>query len=146
MRRRSETRETQELAPPTPGFDVTRYNRTDDAVEGGFRFALGSAWDIAPEVSYASSHFELTPEERNNESLAYLLGIGYSRPRLFLRIVGGFREGRPYQGSIVSRVLDRSRLVLRFVFRDARAGGEGLRPETCGLQCRHHQSLLFLES
>lgn len=92
-------RETQQGVPPTIGYDVARYNRTDDAFEGGFRYALTPAWDIAPEVSYTTSRFELTPDERNNKSLAYLLGIGYNRPRLFLRIVGGYREGRPYQGS-----------------------------------------------
>ena len=92
-------RETQEELPPTPGFDVRRYNRTDEAAEAGFRYTFGTAWDIAPEVSYTRSDFELNPEERNNESLAYLLGIGYNRPRLFIRIIGGYREGRPYQGS-----------------------------------------------
>ncbi len=94
-----QVRETQKEVPLPTGFDVARYNRTDDAVEGGFRYALGSGWDIAPEVQYTTSHFVLTPEERNNTGLAYLLGIGYNRPRLFLNLVGGYREGRPYQGS-----------------------------------------------
>jgi hypothetical protein len=92
-------RETQTEVPLPNGFDVVRYNRTDDAVAGGFRYALGSGWDFAPEVQFTTTRFVLTPEERNNKSLAYLLGIGYNRPRLFLKIVGGYREGRPYQAS-----------------------------------------------
>ncbi len=94
-----EVRESQQGVPLPDRFPVSKYNRTDEGVLGGFRYNLGSAWKIAPEVQYSTTRFVLTPEERNNTSLGYLLGVGYDRPRFYLNLVGGYREGRPYQGS-----------------------------------------------
>jgi hypothetical protein len=92
-------KETQQGVPLPDRSFVARYNRTDEAIQGGFRYTLGSTWTFAPEVQYTTSRFVLTPGERNNQSYGYLLGVGYNRPRFYLNLVGGYREGRPYQDS-----------------------------------------------
>jgi len=92
-------RETQQGVPLPDRQFVARYDRTDESVQGGFRYNSGSAWTIAPEVQYTTTRFVLTPQERNNQSYGYLLGVSYNRPRFYLNLVGGYREGRPYQGS-----------------------------------------------
>lgn len=91
-------RQTQEN-PVSPGeVNVARNDRTDQAYDGGLRLALGS-WVIAPEVQYTNSQFVLTPEERNNTSTGYLLGVSYNQPKFFLNLIGGYREGEAFQGS-----------------------------------------------
>jgi hypothetical protein len=47
--------ESQQGVPLPDRSVVARYTRTDEAIEGGFRYALGSAWTIAPEVQYQSA-------------------------------------------------------------------------------------------
>jgi hypothetical protein len=79
---------------------VDRYNRTDSAVEGGLHYSLGVAWTVSPEVQYTTTQFVLTPEQRNNKSLAYQLAVAFNRERFYLNLVGGYREGRPFQGSL----------------------------------------------
>ena len=89
-----------QLAPPPPDQLPAQFNdRTDEAFQGGVRFAVGSDWKLAPEVQYTTSNFVLNPDERNNTSMGYLLGIGFSRPSLYINFIGGYREGRPWNGS-----------------------------------------------
>ncbi len=95
----AQVRESQQGVPIPDRSFVQRYNRTDEAIAGGVRYAAGSGWTIAPEVQYTTTRFVLSPEERNNTSLGYLLGVSFNRPRFYLNLVGGYREGRPYQGS-----------------------------------------------
>ena len=95
----AQVRESQQGVPLPDRSFVQRYNRTDEAISGGVRYIVGSGWTIAPEVQYTTTRFVLSPDERNNSSLGYLLGASLNRPNFYLNLVGGYREGRAYQGS-----------------------------------------------
>jgi hypothetical protein len=92
-------RNEQLEAPPPDQLPAAFNDRTDEAFQGGFRFNLGGTWQVAPEVQYTTSNFVLTPEERNNTSMGYLLGVSYNQPRLYINVIGGYRVGRPWNGS-----------------------------------------------
>lgn len=92
-------RESQDGVPLQDRNQVIRYNRTDEALAGGFRFKLGSDWTITPEFQYTVSRFVVTPDERNNTSTGYLLGVGYNRPRFYLNLIGGYRSGDEYNST-----------------------------------------------
>jgi hypothetical protein len=94
-----EVRQNQTGVPLKDRSNVERNNRTDDAFNGGLRFSLGSAWTIAPELQYTTTRFVETPDERNNESIGYLMGASYTGNKFYLNLIGGYREGKPYQGS-----------------------------------------------
>jgi hypothetical protein len=84
---------------PTPPETVLRYARTDTAVQAGLREQFSQNWSASVAVEGTRSHFVLNPELRNNRSSAYLLGVFFDRPRLFVNLFGGFRRGRPDEGS-----------------------------------------------
>jgi hypothetical protein len=86
-------RDTQPGVPLEDKSLVQRYNRTDKAIEGGLRYSFAPGWTITPEVQYTTSDFEFTPEERNNTSLGYLLGLHYNGDRFYVNLIGGYREG-----------------------------------------------------
>jgi hypothetical protein len=86
-------------APPPDQLPAAFNDRTDEAFQGGFRFDIGANWQVAPEVQYTTSNFVLQKDERNNTSTGYLLGVSYDQPRLFVNVIGGYREGRPWNGS-----------------------------------------------
>jgi hypothetical protein len=92
-------RQEQLALPPPDQLPAVFHNRTDEAYQGGFRFNIGSSWQIAPEVQYTTTNFVLEPGERNNTSTGYLMGIGYNRPALYINFIGGYRQGRPWNGS-----------------------------------------------
>lgn len=79
--------------------DVDGFDRTESAVRGGIRFRLGGELAVSAAVERTRSDFVHIPEERDNESRAYLGGIYFSRPRFFINLNGGYREGRPRSGS-----------------------------------------------
>jgi hypothetical protein len=82
-----------------PIFDVALNNRTDSAVRGGVRFRLTRESNVSVAVEQTWSDFVESPETRNNESRAYLLGANYQRPKFFVALSGGYREGKPRDGS-----------------------------------------------
>jgi hypothetical protein len=90
--------ETQQGVPLQDRSQVARYNRTDEALGGGVRYTIGS-WTFAPEVQYTTTDFVIQPDQRNNKSIGYLLGVNFNRPRFYLNLVGGYREGDPWEGS-----------------------------------------------
>ena len=92
-------RQEQLAAPPPDQLPAVFNNRTDEAYQGGFRFDIGSSWQIAPQAQHTTTNFVLEPGERNNTSMGYLMGISYNRPALFINFIGGYRQGRPWNGS-----------------------------------------------
>lgn len=89
------------LAGPTPQIvgDVRQFDRDDEAGQAGVRYRISPEWDVTLGTEGTRALFVKSPEKRNNQSVAYLLGIHYSRPRLFVAVNGGRREGRPFQNS-----------------------------------------------
>ncbi len=81
------------------GLDVTRFDRTEGAARGGVRYRISPAWDISGAVEGTRTEFVKTPEERDNQSAAYVLGVHCDLPRFFVNLSGGYRKIRPYNNS-----------------------------------------------
>jgi len=79
--------------------DVKQLDRDDEVARVGLRYRVSADWDVTLGTEGTRALFVLTPEKRNNQSVAYLAGIHYSRPRFFVSVNGGRREGRPLGGS-----------------------------------------------
>jgi len=79
--------------------DQRGLDRDDYAARGGIRYRISSEWDVSAGVEATRSEFVTRPQDADNQSVAYLLGIHYSRPRLFVNLAGGYRKGRPYNRS-----------------------------------------------
>jgi len=84
---------------PASPVDITGLDRDEGAARGGIRYRISPRWDVSAAVEGTRSEFVERPQEANNQSVAYLIGIHYARPRLFVNLSGGYRKGRPYNGS-----------------------------------------------
>lgn len=80
-------------------LDVSQFQRQEGAVRGGIRYRINPALDVSAGYEKTQTEFVFVPQERDNQSEAYLLGIHYSRPKFFLNLSGGYRQGKPYNGS-----------------------------------------------
>jgi len=88
------------VGPFQPNFiDVHQLDRDEGVVRGGLRYNITPDLDITAGVEESQAKFVETPEERNNRSTAYLVGIHFNRPRFYINLNAGHREGRPYQDS-----------------------------------------------
>ncbi|HVE65117.1 MAG TPA: outer membrane beta-barrel protein, partial [Thermoanaerobaculia bacterium] len=87
--------------PPVIGLDVRRLDRTDGVARLGLRFGITPQFSLTAAVEGSQTVFDDEQEQelRDNRTFAYLGGLFYSRPRLFLNLTGGFREGRAFHGS-----------------------------------------------
>jgi hypothetical protein len=82
-----------------PGVEVDANDRTDTAARGGLRYKLAADWDMSAAFEQTWSDFVQDAGLRNNLSRAYLFGFHYERPRLYVNLSGGYREGRPKDDS-----------------------------------------------
>jgi len=80
--------------PPDQEIGVARNNRTAWAGRGGLRYRISPEWQVAGVVEGSWADFQLDPTLRNNTSNAYLGTLEFKRPRLFINLMGGLREGR----------------------------------------------------
>jgi hypothetical protein len=80
--------------PPEQEIGVEKNNRTAWAGRGGLRYRISEEWQVAGMVEGSWADFEVDPRLRNNTSQAYLGSLEYSRPRLFINVIGGLREGK----------------------------------------------------
>lgn len=81
------------------GLEIARLGREERAVRGGIRYRFRSWFDVSAMVEETSTEFVLDPHLRDNESEALLLGIHYDRPKFFVNLTAGERDGRPANGS-----------------------------------------------
>jgi len=79
--------------------EVSSTDHTDTAARGGVRYRISPDWSVSAAYEHTWTDFVNDPELRNNESQAYLMGLNYNRPRFFFGVSGGWREGRPKDGS-----------------------------------------------
>jgi len=84
--------------PPVQDEGVQLNNRTAWAGRGGVRYHITQDWNVAALVEGTWADFETDPRLRNNTSTAYLMSLEYSRPRLFVHVIGGWREGQGSDG------------------------------------------------
>jgi len=81
-------------------FDVRLNNRTDTAVRGGLRYHFSPQWSVGLMVEETWSDFQLVPETRNNHSTGYLLTLNYNKPKFYLNLTGGYRQGEAIDNSL----------------------------------------------
>lgn len=88
------------LNPGPPDLlNVKQLDRTDSAAGAGIRYRFLTFFDISAKIEGTQSDFLGTARERDNRSIAYLLGVHYDRERLFINLSAGYRRGRPHNGS-----------------------------------------------
>ena len=80
-------------------FDVAQTDHTDTAARGGIRYRAAPNWSVSTAYEQTWTEFDSDAQVRNNQSRAVLLGLHYDAPRLFVNLSGGYREGRPKDGS-----------------------------------------------
>lgn len=81
--------------------DLTRLpelDRDDSVFRAGVRYRFSTALNISMASETSRSEFTLDPS-RDNESKALLLGVHYERPRMYLNLTGGKRDGEPIRNS-----------------------------------------------
>ncbi|MCA1581716.1 MAG: hypothetical protein LC796_10085 [Acidobacteria bacterium] len=84
---------------PGTSFDVSLLNRTEGAARAGVRLRFSPSLDVTAGVEGNRTEFTRASLAGDNEGNAYLIGLHYDRPRFFINLSGGYREGRPYNGS-----------------------------------------------
>lgn len=99
--------ETQRLryrsdeVPGVPSSGAADLDRDEKAFRGGLRYKFASYFDVSAQVEKTRAEFDLRPENRDTQTTAYLLGLHFDRPRLFVNLAGGLRKGEPRHGSSV---------------------------------------------
>ncbi|HVE66467.1 MAG TPA: hypothetical protein VNC59_07790, partial [Thermoanaerobaculia bacterium] len=78
--------------------DIEKFERSEGAARGGLRFQVAGNFNISAAFEATLTDF-LTASDRDNQTRAYFVAVHYSRPRLFMSLVGGLREGEPYKDS-----------------------------------------------
>ncbi len=79
--------------------DAQLFDRTEEAGRGGLRLRIAKAWSVSIGLEGTRTTFDQVPEERDNRTVAYLAGVLYTSRRLFVNLSGGYRVGRPQNGS-----------------------------------------------
>jgi hypothetical protein len=82
-----------------PELEFSRLDRRDSAVRAGVRYRWSSFLDVSVLSETTETEFDVTPLERDNESEAVLVGLHYDRPKFFVNLTGGTRDGKPLNGS-----------------------------------------------
>jgi hypothetical protein len=80
-------------------------DRDDEAVRGGLRLRFRRNLDLTLVAEETRSRFdsEIQAAQSDNRSRAYLAGLHFDIPRLYIDLSGGIRQGRPEDGSTFPR-------------------------------------------
>jgi hypothetical protein len=89
----SDTNFEQIDGPPVQEVGVRLNDRTATGGRGGLRYEVSPAFNVGVVAEGTFADFEFEKELRNNQSNAYLASVGFNRPRLYLNLLGGYREG-----------------------------------------------------
>ncbi len=83
-----------------PELEFSLLDRSDSAMRAGVRYRWSSFLDFSVlSETTGRTEFDVTPLGRDNESEAVLIGLHYDRPKFFLNLTGGTRDGKPMNGS-----------------------------------------------
>jgi hypothetical protein len=80
-------------------IDTSQFQRTEGRAGGGIRYQFSSSFDISAAYERTRTEFVFIPELSDNESNAYLVTIHYDRPRFYVNLAGGYRQGQAFKGS-----------------------------------------------
>jgi hypothetical protein len=67
---------------------------TEYALNGGLRYKFSESFSFGMMVEGTRADYATAPITRNNESTGYLIVARYDRPRFYVALGGGYREGR----------------------------------------------------
>ncbi len=84
---------------PSDFFEVSQLDRRDVQAQTGVRYYVTTFFDVSAALETTRSRFEAQAAQRNNYATAYLIGLHYDLPRIFLNLSAGRRMGRPLDGS-----------------------------------------------
>ncbi len=79
--------------------DTNGLQRSEGSAGAGIRYRFSSALNVGLGYEKTITEFVFFPELNDNQSDAYLVTIHYDRPRFYLTLAGGYRQGKPYNGS-----------------------------------------------
>jgi hypothetical protein len=79
--------------------DTSRLPRTEGAARAGLRFRFNSVFDVTAGYEKTLTEFVNFPELNDNQSDAFLVGLHYDREKFYVHLSGGYRQGKPYNGS-----------------------------------------------
>jgi hypothetical protein len=82
--------------------DTSGLQRSEVSADAGIQYRFSSALNVGLGFEKTITEFVFFPELNDNQSNAYLINIRYDRPRFYLLLSGGYREGKPYNGSSFS--------------------------------------------
>lgn len=80
---------------PPPAGDLRSLDRQESAYRFGARYSYREGIDVSGAIEESVTDFQREGDRRDNETTAYLLGVRYDRPRLFVNASAGRREIRP---------------------------------------------------
>jgi len=80
-------------------FEVSQLDRRDFQADAGLRYHVTTFFDVSAAVESTRSRFVAQSNVRDNRGTAYLLGVHYDLPRVYMNVSAGRRMGRPLDGS-----------------------------------------------
>lgn len=69
------------------------------AARGGIRYRFRGRLDVSAQVEKTRQTFRYEAPQRDNQTTAYLLGLGYDRPKMYINASAGYRQGEAFNGS-----------------------------------------------
>ncbi|MFZ2492709.1 MAG: hypothetical protein WA208_14610 [Thermoanaerobaculia bacterium] len=78
---------------------IDELDRDDSLVRAGLRYRLTSFFDVSVAGEQTRSEFDTDALRRDNESQAAIVGIHYDRPKFYVNLSAGQREGTALNGS-----------------------------------------------
>ena len=90
-------------------------NRKEGAARGGLRYKISSYFDVGLGAEGTRTEFDQDPANADNESTAFLAAVYFNRPRLFVNFNGGYRIGKPINGSTFPEFSDIYRIWISFL-------------------------------
>lgn len=92
---------TRDEVPGVPSSGAQDLDRDENAFRGGVRYRFASYFDVSAQVEKTRAEFDFRPQSRDTQTTAYLVGVHYDRPKLFVNLAGGQRKGESFHGSSV---------------------------------------------
>lgn len=84
-----------------PTFDPSTTDRTSRLVRVGLQYHWSESVKIGAGYEETRAEFVSTPQQYDNSTSAVIGTVYYDQPKFFLHVSGGYREGKPINGSTV---------------------------------------------
>ena len=84
---------------PATGQSFNSLDSDTYAGHAGLRYLFRGHLAVTAQVERTRQTYRFEGDLRDNETTAYLLGLGYDFPRFYINALAGYREGKSYNGS-----------------------------------------------